>query len=102
MAGRADLCLGSVAILFALEGFVGDPLWTKFEPGGFHRSGTLQTTEFSAGAFLAGVVLFTVGAVVLRRTGGAVASYLGRTIGPLSAKLADGVNSKVLAFADGL
>ena len=95
--------LGSAAILFAFEGFVGDPLWAKFESDGFHHSGTLQTTtEFSAGVFLAGVVVLTVGAVVLRRTGAPVASYLGRTVEPLSAKLARGVSSKVLAFTEGL
>ena len=95
--------MGCVAIMFVIEGFVGDPLWDELQAQGLHHGRTLQTTvELSAGIFLAAIVALTVGAIVLRRSGATVASYLGRKIEPFSAKVAHGVRSKILAFTDGL
>lgn len=95
--------MGCVAIMFVIFGFIGDPLWDELQAQGVHHGRTLQTTvEVSACIFLAGIVAITVGAVLLRRSGATVASYLGRKLEPFSAKWAHGVKSKILAFTDGL
>ena len=95
--------MASVAIMFVVWGFIGDPLWDDVRSSTLYHGRTLHVTvEWSAGLFLAGIVVLTVAAVVLRFSGEAVANSLYNKLAPRSPKLAHGVKSKILAFTDGL
>lgn len=95
--------MGSVAIMFVILAFVGDPSWNTLHLTTFHGGRSLQAMlEWSAVVFVAGIVALTAGAVILRLSGAAVANYLHRKLQPYSAKIAHAVQSKLLAFTDGL
>jgi hypothetical protein len=89
--------MGSVALLFAVEGFIGDRLWNSLPIAGLHRK-----VEWSASIFLVVILGLSVGAVALRFSGESIARYFRRTLERYSARLAAAVSSKISAFTDGL
>jgi len=89
--------MGSVALMFVVIGFVGDPLWNTLE----HRN--LQAeVRWSAGLFLCLILVLAAVAVLLRQSGYAVADYLQKMLEGRSHKFAAGLHSKIVAFTDGL
>jgi len=89
--------MGSVALLFVIEGFIGDPLWRRL---GIRD---LQVkVEWSAGLFLVVIVVLSVLAVLLRLSGERIAQYFERRIGRYSTKVASAITSRILAFTHGL
>ena len=89
--------MGSVALIFAVEGFVGDRLWNVLPIGGLHRK-----VEWSAAVFVAAILALAVGAVMLRFSGESIARYVRRIIERRNPKVAEAVSSKLLAFTEGL
>lgn len=89
--------MGSVALIFVVEGFIGDRLWNALPIAGLQRK-----VEWSASLFLAAIVVLSVVAVALRFSGEPIARYLQRKLGRYNAKAAAAVSSKLLAFTDGL
>jgi hypothetical protein len=89
--------MGSVAIIFVIEGFLGDRLWAILPVAGLQKK-----VEWSAGVFLAGIIVLSVGAVLLRLSGDSIAAYLQRKIEPYNGKIAHLISSKLLAFTHGL
>ena len=89
--------MGSVALMYVVIVFIGDPLW-KTLPNTHLQS----EVRWSAIAFLAGIVVLTAAAVVLRRSGHAIAERFERRLAPRSPGLAHGVRTKIDAFTDGL
>jgi hypothetical protein len=95
--------MASVAIMFVVWGFIGDPLWDDVRSATLYHGRTLHVTvEWSAAFFLAGIIGLATVAMVLRFSGEAVAKYLSAKLEPHSPKLAHGLKSKLLAFTDGL
>lgn len=89
--------MGSVALAFVVVGFWGDPLWSTLAN---HR---LQyEVRVSAGLFLCAIAGLTVVAVVLRRSGYAIADHFERRFEGSSAKFAHGLRAKIVSFTDGL
>ena len=89
--------MGSVAIMFVIMAFVGDPLWNTLQ----HQH--LQAeVRWSAGLFLMGILVLAVSAMLLRRSGYAIADYLQKLLEGRSHKIAAGLHSKIVAFTDGL
>lgn len=89
--------MGSVALMFVVMGFVGDPLWETL-PNRHLQS----QVRVSAGLFLCGILVLAAVALLLRRSGHAVADYLQKKLEGRSHKFADGLHSKIVAFTDGL
>ena len=89
--------MGSVAVIFAIEGFVGDRRWNTVSVAGLQ-----QKVEWSAELFLVGIVVLAACAVLLRFSGEPIARYVQRKLEPRSRKLAHAVSSKILGFTDGL
>jgi uncharacterized protein (TIRG00374 family) len=89
--------MGSVAVIFVVEGFVGDSLWSALGIRNLQKK-----VEWSAELFLAGIVAFAVCAVLLRLSGEPIARYLQRKLERYSSKIATAVSSKILAFTQGL
>lgn len=89
--------MGSVALMFVIEGFVGDPLWQRLGIAGLQVK-----VEWSAGLFLVVIVVLTAAAILLRLSGERIAQYFERRIGRYSSKLASAITSKILAFTHGL
>ncbi len=89
--------MGSVALMFVVEGFIGDRLWNRLPVAGLQLK-----VEWSAGVFLAGIVVLSVIAVALRFSGEPIARYVERTVGRYSRKIASAISSKILAFTSGL
>jgi uncharacterized protein (TIRG00374 family) len=89
--------MGSVAIMFVVLGFMGDPLWASLP-----NRQLASEVRWSAILFLAGIVVLAAVAVVLRRSGHAIATRLERALQNSSPKLAHGVRAKIEAFTDGL
>ena len=58
--------------------------------------------RWSAGFFLCGIVVLAAIAVLLRRSGHAIADYLQKLLQGRSHKLAAGLHSKIVSFTDGL
>jgi uncharacterized protein (TIRG00374 family) len=89
--------MGSVALMFVIGGFIGDRFWSQLPEA------NLQVrVEWSAAVFLGAIVVLTIVAVVLRRSGESVANFLEKKIGPHNPKLAHAICSKVIAFTHGL
>jgi glycosyltransferase 2 family protein len=89
--------MGSVALMFVVVGFIGDPLWRTLP------NPHLQTeVRWSAMLFLCGILVLTAVAVVLRRSGHIIAERLERRLAARSPGLAHGVRAKLDAFTDGL
>jgi len=91
------LDMGAVAIMFVVVGFMGDPLW-KTLPNQHLQA----EVRWSAMVFLCGIVALTAVALVLRRSGHAIAEHLEQKLAPHSKNLAHGVRTKIDAFTDGL
>jgi uncharacterized protein (TIRG00374 family) len=89
--------MGSVAVMFVVAGFIGDPFWNTLPN---HK--LAAEVRWSAALFLCGIVVLATVAVVLRRSGYAVADYLEKRLGGRGHKLATGVHAKIVAFTDGL
>ena len=87
----------SVAVMFVIVGFVGDPLWATLPN---HR--LAYEVRLSAGLFLCGIVVLAAVALILRRSGYAIASYLEKRFGGDSHKFVHGLCSKIVSFTDGL
>jgi len=88
--------MGSVALMFVVLGFIGDPLWATLPNHHLARQ-----VHVSAMLFLGGIVVLTAFAVALRRSGHAIADRLERWLSG-SPKLAHGIRAKILSFTDGL
>ena len=89
--------MASVALMFVVAGFVGDPLW-----GTLPNQNLSSEVRWSAGLFLCGIVALAVVALILRRSGYAIAAYLEKRFGGPSHKFAHGLRSKIMSFTDGL
>ncbi|HZD33166.1 MAG TPA: lysylphosphatidylglycerol synthase transmembrane domain-containing protein, partial [Candidatus Angelobacter sp.] len=89
--------MGSVALMFVVLGFTGDSLWPTLPN---HRLAT--EVRWSALLFLGGIFALAAVAVVLRRSGHAIADRLEHALGKRLPKLAHGLRAKILAFTDGL
>jgi len=87
----------SVAMMFVIMGFVGDPLWSTLP--NHHLA---YEVRWSAGLFLCGIVVLAVVALVLRGSGYAIAAYLEKRFGGDSHKFVHGLCSKIVSFTDGL
>jgi len=88
------LDMGSVALVFIIQGFIGDPMWQRLGIPG------LQTkVKWSAAAFLAGILGLILIAILLRFSGDAFARRMQQRHG---GKLARLLGDKVAAFASGL
>src|SRR5271165_5116039 len=90
--------MASVAVMFVVMGFVGDPLWQTL-PNHQHLQAEVR---WSAAFFLGGIIVLVAIALLLRRSGYAVADFLKRKIEPRSPGLAHGLHGKIVAFTDGL
>ena len=82
--------MGSVALMFVVTGFVGDPLWSTLP-----NHNLAKEVRWSAGLFLCGIMVLAAVAVVLRRSGYAVAAYLERRFDGHKHKFAHGLASKI-------
>jgi len=89
--------MGSVAVMFVVTGFVGDPFWASLPNQHLN-----EKVRWSAGLFLCGIVVLTGVAVLLRRSGYAVADVLQKLLERRSHKFASSLHSKIVAFTDGL
>lgn len=89
--------MGSVAFMFVVVVFLGDPLWKTLP-----NTHLQAEVRWSAIAFLAGIAALTVAAVVLRRSGHAIAERLETRLAGRSHSFAHGVRTKIDAFTDGL
>jgi uncharacterized protein (TIRG00374 family) len=89
--------MGSVAIMFVVAGFIGDPFWSTLPN---HK--LAAEVRWSAAVFFCGILVLALVAVVLRRSGYAVADYLEKRLEGWSHKLAKGIHAKIVAFTDGL
>lgn len=89
--------MAAVAVMYVIAGFIGDPLWSTLP----NRHLATQV-RWSAGVFLFGIVVLVAVAVVLRRSGYAVAAYVEKRFGGHSHKLVHGLSHKIVSFTDGL
>jgi uncharacterized protein (TIRG00374 family) len=89
--------MASVALMFVIAGFVGDPLWATLP-----NQHLASEVRWSAGLFLCGIVVLAVVALALRRSGYAIAAYLEKRLGGDGSKFAHGVRAKIESFTDGL
>jgi len=89
--------MGVVAIMYVVLGFVGDPLWATLP-----NHNLAVQVRWSAMVFLCGIVVLAAAALVLRRSGNAIADRLEHRLAGHSPKLAHGIRAKILAFTDGL
>lgn len=89
--------MASVAIMFVIAGFVGDRLWSQLS-----LSNLQSHVELSAGIFLAGIVVLTVVAIILRRSGDAIANSIERRFQHRNHGLAHSLCSKIRSFTLGL
>src|SRR5271169_899817 len=89
--------MASVAVMFVVAGFVGDPLWSTLP-----NRNLASEVRWSAGLFLCGIVVLAAVAVVLRRSGYAIAAYLEKRFAGHKHKFAHGLSSKIVSFTDGL
>jgi glycosyltransferase 2 family protein len=90
--------MGSVAIIFIMLGFRGDPYWATVPD---RRA--LEEVRWSAILVLGGVVVaLTVAALVLRRSGYTVADRLRDLLEARNPKFAHGLHAKIVSFTDGL
>ena len=89
--------MASVALMFVVVGFMGDPLWRKLPNPHLQAE-----VRWSATLFFCGILVITGMAVVLRRSGHAIGERLERRLAKRSPGLAHGVRTKLDAFTDGL
>jgi glycosyltransferase 2 family protein len=89
--------MASVAVMFVVAGFVGDPLWSTLP-----NRNLASEVRWSAGLFLCGIVVLAAVAVVLRKSGYAIAAYLEKRFEGHGHKFVHGLASKIVSFTDGL
>jgi uncharacterized protein (TIRG00374 family) len=89
--------MASVAVMFVIIEFVGDPFWSTLP-----NTHLAAQARWSAGLFFSGIVVLSAVAVLLRKSGYAVADRLRRLLEPRSPKLAHGLHAKLVSFTDGL
>ena len=89
--------MAAVAVMFVVAGFVGDPLWSTLP-----NHNLASEVRWSAGLFLCGIVVLAAVAVVLRRSGYAIAAYLEKRFEGHSHKFVHGLDAKIVSFTDGL
>lgn len=89
--------MAAVAVMFVIAGFVGDPMWSTIP-----NHDVASAVRWSAGLFLAGIVVLAAVAVVLRKSGYAIAAYLEKRFEGRSHKFVHGLDSKIISFTDGL
>lgn len=95
--------MGSLAIIFVVGAFVGDPLWADVRLHGSHPERTLhQIVQYSAVAFLVTIVALSVLTAVLYIAGDKSADFVSRTVQPLSASLAHRLRIGISTFSNGL
>ena len=83
--------MSSVAVMFVIAGFVGDSLWNTLPN---HK--LAYEVRWSAALFLCGIVVLAMVAVLLRRAGYAVATYLEKRFDGHRHKFAHGLASKIV------
>lgn len=88
---------GSVAVMFVLLVFWGDPLWSHLP-----QDRLREVVVASQILMVAAVAVLLVAAVVLRQWGYAIAERLQNRLAKRSSKLAHGLSAKIVAFTDGL
>src|SRR5271165_1214425 len=89
--------MSSVAVMFVVVGFVGDPLWSTLP--NHHLASEVR---WSAALFLCGIVVLAAVAVVLRKSGYAIAAYLEKRLEGHHHKFTHGIAHKIVSFTDGL
>jgi uncharacterized protein (TIRG00374 family) len=89
--------MASVAVMFVAIEFVGDPLWNTLP-----NTRLAAEARWSAALFFAVILVLAAIAVVLRKSGYAVADRLRRLLEVRSPKLAHGLQAKLVSFTDGL
>ncbi len=89
--------MASVALMFVVVGFIGDPLWATLP-----NTHLQAEVRWSAMLFLGGILGVAAVAVVLRRSGHSIGDNLERWLSGRSPKLAHGLRAKIVAFTDGL
>jgi len=89
--------MASVAVMFVVIEFVGDPLWSTLP-----NTHLAAQARWSAGLFFCGILVLAAVAVLLRKSGYAVADRLKKLLEGRSPRLAHGVHAKLVSFTDGL
>jgi uncharacterized protein (TIRG00374 family) len=89
--------MASVAVMFVVIEFVGDPLWSTLP-----NTHLATQARWSAGLFFSGILVLAAVAVLLRKSGYVVADRLKRLLESRSPKLANGLHAKLVSFTDGL
>ncbi len=89
--------MSSVAVMFVVLGFVGDPLWDTLP-----NRNLASEVRWSAGVFLCGIVVLAAAALVLRRSGYSIAAYLEKRFAGHRHKFVHTLHSKIVSFTDGL
>ena len=89
--------MGSVAVMFVVIEFLGDPFWSTLP----NRHLGAQA-RWSAGLFFGGILVLAAVAVLLRKSGYAVADRIQKLLEGRSPKLAHGLHAKLVSFTDGL
>ena len=89
--------MGAVAVMFVILAFWGDPLWSTLPN---HR---LQSeVRTSAELFFVAILALAAVAVVLRRSGYAIADRMEKRFAGSSSKFAHGLHAKIVSFTDGM
>lgn len=88
---------GSVAVIFVLLVFWGDPFWNQLQQDRLRE--VVHDSEILMFAF-AGILL--AAAVILRQRGYTIAEHLQKRLEKRSARVARGLRTKIVAFTDGL
>jgi uncharacterized protein (TIRG00374 family) len=89
--------MGAVSLLYLVLVFRGDPFWQTLPN---HRLGA--EARVSAGIFFLAILGLAAVAMVLRRSGYAIAERVRQRFEPRSASFAHALHSKIVSFTDGL
>lgn len=89
--------MASVAVMFVVIEFRGDPFWSALP-----NTHLAAQARWSAGFFFSGILVVAAVAVLLRKSGYAVADQLKKLLEGRSTKLAHGLHAKLVSFTDGL
>jgi uncharacterized protein (TIRG00374 family) len=89
--------MGSVAVMFVVIEFLGDPFWSTLP-----NTHLGAQARWSAGLFFGGILVLAAVAVLLRKSGYAVADRIQKLFEGRSPKLAHGLHAKLVSFTDGL
>jgi hypothetical protein len=89
--------MASVAVMFVVIEFVGDPLWSTLP-----NTHLAAQARWSAGLFFSGILVLAAVAVLLRKSGYVVADRLQKLLEGRSPRLAHSLHAKLVSFTDGL